>query len=116
AVLPQRPRADHLRGHDPDPQAHAGRARARLPRAERPRRRGVADLLMGARARARPRTRLESPAPGKLVSLCADSCADGVVPDVRAGVREVLVVAQHARVEAILEEVADTAMALVEPL
>ncbi len=31
AVLPQRPRADHLRGHDADPQADAGRARSRLP-------------------------------------------------------------------------------------
>ena len=36
AVLPQRAGADHLRGHDADPQADAGRARARLPAAERP--------------------------------------------------------------------------------
>ena len=35
AVLPQRPRADHLRGHDADPQDDAGRARARLPGPER---------------------------------------------------------------------------------
>ena len=39
AVLPQRARADHLRGHDADPQDDAGRARTRLPAAERPRRR-----------------------------------------------------------------------------
>ena len=31
ALLPQRARADHLRGHDADPQDDAGRARARLP-------------------------------------------------------------------------------------
>ena len=37
AVLPQRARADHLRGHDADPQDDAGRARARLPAPERPR-------------------------------------------------------------------------------
>ena len=40
ALLPQRPGADHLRGHDADPQADAGRARARLPAAERQERRG----------------------------------------------------------------------------
>src|SRR5689334_3965974 len=51
ALLPQRARADHLRGHDADPQADAGRARARLPQAER-RRRRLADRGLGARARA----------------------------------------------------------------
>ena len=35
ALLPQRARADHLRGHDADPQDDAGRARARLPQPER---------------------------------------------------------------------------------
>ena len=35
AVLPQRARADHLRGHDADPQAAAGGARARLSEDER---------------------------------------------------------------------------------
>ena len=50
AVLPQRARADHLRGHDADPQDDAGRACARLPPPERPRRRRVADLLVGAGA------------------------------------------------------------------
>ena len=35
AVFPQRARADHLRGDDPDPQADAGRARPRLPQPER---------------------------------------------------------------------------------
>ena len=34
ALLPQRARADHLRGDDPDPQADAGRARAGLPEDE----------------------------------------------------------------------------------
>src|SRR5512142_1642906 len=53
ALLPQRARADHLRGHDADPQDDAGRARARLPGAERARRRRLAALLVGARARAR---------------------------------------------------------------
>ena len=50
ALLPQRARADHLRGHDADPQADAGRARARLPAAERHQRRGVAAVLVGAGA------------------------------------------------------------------
>ena len=36
ALLPQRARPDHLRGHDADPQDDAGRARARLPPPERP--------------------------------------------------------------------------------
>ena len=35
ALLPKRPRPDHLRGHDADPQDDAGRARARLPEPER---------------------------------------------------------------------------------
>ena len=50
ALLPQRARADHLRGHDADPQADAGRARARLPEPERPHRRDVADGRLGALA------------------------------------------------------------------
>src|SRR3954468_3847266 len=54
AVLPERPRADHLRGDDADPQAAAGRARARLPRAERQGRRRLAALRLGAGARSRP--------------------------------------------------------------
>ena len=49
ALLPQRAGADHLRGHDADPQADAGRARARLPAAER-RRRRLADGRLGAGA------------------------------------------------------------------
>ena len=55
ALLPQRPRADHLRGNDPDPQADAGRARARVPPPERGGRRGLTSLLLGAGARAGPR-------------------------------------------------------------
>src|SRR6266545_3515470 len=51
ALLPQRARADHLRGDDADPQADAGRARAGVSRAERPRRRGVPAVLVGAGAR-----------------------------------------------------------------
>ena len=35
ALLPQRPSADHLRRHHPDPQDDAGRARTRLPQPER---------------------------------------------------------------------------------
>ena len=50
ALLPQRAGADHLRGHDADPQADAGRARARLPPAERARRRRLADRVLGAGA------------------------------------------------------------------
>ena len=49
AVLPQRAGADHLRGHDADPQDDAGRARARLP-AERAGRRRLAAGLVGAGA------------------------------------------------------------------
>ena len=58
ALLPQRARADHLRGHDADPQDDAGRARARLPQPERPRRRDLPALLVGAGALARARRRL----------------------------------------------------------
>ena len=58
AVLPQRARADHLRGHDADPQDDAGGARARVPPPERPRRRGLADLLVGAGALARAQRRV----------------------------------------------------------
>src|SRR5262249_51570773 len=49
ALLPQRARADHLRGHDPDPQADAGRTRARLPRPERARRGRVGAVALGGR-------------------------------------------------------------------
>ena len=44
------PRTDHLRGHDADPQDDAGRARARLPQAERPGRRRLATGLVGTGA------------------------------------------------------------------
>ena len=54
ALLPQRAGADHLRGHDADPQDDAGRARARVPRTERPRRRRLARVLVGAGAVAGP--------------------------------------------------------------
>ena len=67
ALLPERARADHLRGHDADPQADAGRARARLPPAERPRRRDLAAGGLGPRApraRARPAGRSRGLAPG----------------------------------------------------
>ena len=40
---------DHLRGHDPDPQDDAGRARARIPEPERTRRRHLPARLMGPR-------------------------------------------------------------------
>ena len=50
AVLPQRAGADHLRGHDADPQDDAGRARTRLPEAERAGRRRLAAGLVGAGA------------------------------------------------------------------
>ena len=49
AVLPQRSGADHLRGHDAGAQDDAGGARARLSRAERPRRRGLAGRRRGRR-------------------------------------------------------------------
>ena len=49
ALLPQRAGADHLRGHDADPQDDAGRARARVPEPERPRRRRLADRRCGQR-------------------------------------------------------------------
>ena len=63
AVFPQRAGADHLRGHDADPQDDAGRARARLPEAERLERRGLAALLVGAGPLAGARTQLSlSPA------------------------------------------------------
>src|SRR5207248_64886 len=52
AVFPQRAGADHLRGDDADPQADAGRARARLPGAERPRRRHLAHRVLGFDARS----------------------------------------------------------------
>ena len=52
AVFPQRARADHLRGDDPDPQDDAGRARPRLPAAERAARRGLPALLLGSGALA----------------------------------------------------------------
>ncbi len=60
ALLPQRTRPDHLRGHDADPQDDAGRARTRLPPSERVERRGVAAVLLGAGAFAGPRGRLTS--------------------------------------------------------
>ena len=82
-------------------------------RDERPRRRRVAALLVGAGARAGARA-LEAAAPGPLVDPVAEPDCDGVVPHVEAGGTEVLVVAKHARVEPALEEMADAAVLVVE--
>src|SRR5207248_1513980 len=46
---------DHLRGHDPDPQADASRARARLPAPERPHGRDGAPRLVARSGRRRAR-------------------------------------------------------------
>ena len=65
AILPQRPRAHHLRGHDADSQDDAGRARARMAQPERAGRRRLPwhrglprswpALASSARRGARPR-------------------------------------------------------------
>ena len=64
ALLPKRPRAHHLRGHDADPQDDAGRARPRLPPAERARRRHLPARVVGhprcLRARASRGVRLRA--------------------------------------------------------
>src|SRR6266516_5022036 len=61
AVLSQRTRADDLRGDDPDPQADAGGARARLPAPERAGRRRLTALLLGTGAVAGPCLRTSGP-------------------------------------------------------
>ena len=77
ALLPERARADHLRGHDPDPQDAAGRARARLPAPERLERRDVPARRVGAGALAGARAgvagRRPRPRPGHRPSRCQSS-------------------------------------------
>src|SRR5919108_3652687 len=50
ALLPERARADHLRGHDADSQDDAGGARARLAQPEWARRRDLTSCVLGSRA------------------------------------------------------------------